>query len=120
MHWQTAATYYQAQAGYKREYPYGYDYPGRYYVLISFTVIKNVLYINSEINSLTTVTSVTSVPLNGKQRDLVRDAVFLFSHDRIISSENVTLYPHCLGSRVAHMETRGLIQNFPYIRMYKK
>ena len=28
LHWQTAATYYQAQAGYKREYPYGYDYPG--------------------------------------------------------------------------------------------
>ena len=26
LHWQTAAYY---QAGYKREYPYGYDYPGR-------------------------------------------------------------------------------------------
>ena len=28
LHWQTAAQYYQA-AGYKREYPYGYEYPGR-------------------------------------------------------------------------------------------
>ena len=26
LNWQTAAYY---QAGYKREYPYGYEYPGR-------------------------------------------------------------------------------------------
>ena len=26
LHWHTAAYY---QAGYKREYPYGYEYPGR-------------------------------------------------------------------------------------------
>ena len=34
IHWQTAAYY---QAGYKREYPYGYEYPGE--LIVSFVSI---------------------------------------------------------------------------------
>ena len=42
LHWQTAAQYYQA-AGYKREYPYGYEYPGRQENIISDGRRENIL-----------------------------------------------------------------------------